>query len=70
VSSILTHLEGVCWWLRLRLTAARCLACGRRFVWHLPWHSYRCNRAPLDIDVTPRGWAVVERLDTERPPAA
>ena len=71
--SILTGLEAVYWWFHNRLTGLRCMVCNRLFLFHLPWQSYRCNRAPLPITITDAGMALAvggEQRGSHQPPAA
>jgi len=49
-------LLGVIDWPRYRLLG-RCLVCGRLVVLHTPWVLYICERTPLPIEITDKGYA-------------
>ena len=58
--SLKGFLTGVGWWLWLRLTGSRCIACGWLFLAHTPWRTWRCNRTPLPQTITEQGLARLE----------
>jgi hypothetical protein len=43
------HVVGAWHWATLIVKGSRCYVCGKRYRWHTPWESWRCNRAPLAI---------------------
>jgi hypothetical protein len=51
VTTIL-YLEHVYYWFKVRLLGWRCFVCGRLFLLHTPWQSYRCGNTPLPIELT------------------
>jgi hypothetical protein len=46
-------------WLLLIAQERRCYICQRLYLVHFiaPWRLYRCNRTPMPIEITERGWA-------------
>jgi hypothetical protein len=47
------------WHWAILLTKERCcFVCGRYYLLHTPWRLYRCNRTPLPIEITEKGWAL------------
>lgn len=52
-------LLGVIDWPGYRLLG-RCMACGRLVVLHTPWALYVCERTALPIEITDKGWALLE----------
>jgi hypothetical protein len=51
-------------WFRI---TGRCFVCDRLMVLHTPWGLAFCERTPLPIEITPKGWA---RLEAYRAAAA
>jgi hypothetical protein len=49
---------GVIDWPRYRLFS-RCFVCGRLMVLHTPWALFVCERVPLPIEITEKGYAVL-----------
>jgi hypothetical protein len=49
-------LIGLIDWPRYRLLG-RCMVCGRLVVLHTPWALFVCERTPLPIEITAKGYA-------------
>jgi hypothetical protein len=46
---------GVIDWPKYRLLG-RCMVCGRLVVLHSPWALFVCERVPMPIEITDKGW--------------
>lgn len=44
-------------WFRI---FGRCFVCNRLMAWHSPWALYICERTPLPIEITAKGWEQLE----------
>jgi hypothetical protein len=49
---------GIIDWPRYRLFS-RCIVCGRLMVLHTPWALFVCERIPLPIEITEKGYALL-----------
>jgi len=47
-------------WPKYRLFT-RYLPCGRLMVLHMPWALFICERTPLPIEITAKGYALLEQ---------
>jgi hypothetical protein len=63
-------LEGAYFWVRNRLTGARCYAegCGGLPLLHTPWQYRRCLDTPLGITLTDPGWLYANGIDPRSTP--
>jgi hypothetical protein len=55
---------GIIDWPKYRLFS-RCFVCGRLVVLHTPWALFVCERTPLPLEITDKGYALLEQLEQE-----
>ena len=62
-------LLGMIDWPKYRLFS-RCWICGRPMVLHTPWALFVCERVPMPIEITDKGWELLAESEPVVPVTA